>query len=220
MKPVRIAGLAALALMIGAAGLDAQRPASRIGLLGGVNFATLSGEDVEDLTTKTAFFGGAFFELALSPNFAIVPEVLYTMKGAKDDSEPGVEAKVNVDMIEVPVLVKVMFPAENGGAWALRPHLYAGPAIAFKTSCKYSGTEGSVSVDIACEEFEQEFGFKVKDIDFSAVFGAGLDFGDLTIGARYDLGLVKLSELSDGTMEDVKSRVFSIYAGYGFRLPN
>jgi len=218
MKPVRMAALAALALTLGPAGLAAQRPASRIGVIGGVNFATLSGDDIENVKTKTAFFGGGFFELALSPNFAIVPEVLYSMKGAKDDSDPGVDATIDLAMIEVPVLFKAMFPSANESGWALRPHMYAGPAIAFKTSCKFSGTEGTVSVDVDCEEFE-DVG-TISNIDFSAVFGVGVDIGDLTLGARYDLGLVKLSELPDGTKEDVRTRTFSIYAGFGFKLPN
>lgn len=193
----------------------AQAPSSRAGVLGGINFSDLAGKDVEESSSLTGFFGGGFLELALSRNFAIAPEVLYSMKGAKN-SEGGTEVKVKLGYVEVPVLLKVMFPSGKEGKWAVRPHLYAGPAIAFKTSCKVSGEEGGVSVDVDCDEFADEF--EIKGTDFSGVLGAGVDIGNLLLGVRYDFGFTKISQLPDGGDDDVKNRVLSIYAGFGFRL--
>ena len=71
------------ALLVGPAA--AQKPPHRIGPILGVNFADVGGKDVDagdlELESRTAWFLGAFAELALSRHFAIRPEVLYTQKG-------------------------------------------------------------------------------------------------------------------------------------------
>ena len=47
------------------------------------------------------------------------------------------------------------------------PRVFAGPAIAFEASCKISGTDGSVDVEVDCEDVD----LPTKSTEFGAVFG-------------------------------------------------
>lgn len=204
---VLVAGLAL------APAVAAQRPAPRLGVLGGINFATLGGADAEDFKSLTGFLGGGFAELALSEYLAIRPEALYSMKGGKQE-EAGETFKVKVNYIEVPLLLQVRVPPKNDGAWAASPRFYLGPAIAFKASCKGTSEDGGIEIEIDCDEFDDDV--TVKSTDFGGVAGAELAFGPALLGVRYVLGLTKVIDAP--AEDDVKNRVFSIYAGFSFSL--
>lgn len=62
---------------------------------------------------------------------------------------------------------------------------------------------------------------EVKKVDFSVLFGTGLDFSiapntSLLVDLTYNLGLSNLDDSGSG--DDVKNRVFSILAGLSFNL--
>ena len=95
----------------------------------------MSGKDITGASNKTGFDGGAYVAIPLSPQFDVQPELLYTRKGVKL-SNTGVNADVTLGYIEIPVLARVNFTSSSG----VTPQLYAGPAIAFKTSCKLSAS--------------------------------------------------------------------------------
>jgi len=214
--------------LVATAGI-AQSPPPRLGPVAGVNFATVSGDDVANTKSRTAFLFGAFAEIPLSRIFSIQPEALYTMKGPKIE-DTDINASLKISYVEVPLLLRVniptsgsssldLFQGTSGGGVGVRPHIYAGPAVAFKASCKLSGEEGSSSLDMTCKEAESDLDFAAfKGLDWSAVFGGGLDIGDFTLGARYTMGLGNIIDQQGSETSDVKHRVFSIYAGYGFRL--
>jgi hypothetical protein len=56
----------------------------------------------------------------------------------------------------------------------------------------------------------------LKDTDYGLVFGGGVDFelgpGELTVDARYTLGLAKIYDSGI----DVNNRVISVMLGYSF----
>jgi len=53
----------------------------------------------------------------------------------------------------------------------------------------------------------------INTTDFGVTVGAGLDFGRLDLGVRYDAGL---TEVSDDENVSAKNDVFSVVAGIGF----
>lgn len=84
------------------------------GVKGGVNFATLTGDDADELDAKmkTGFHLGVLAEIMISDKFGIQPEVLYSSQGAKSDvamfEEFGgnVDVDIKLDYIAVPVMLK------------------------------------------------------------------------------------------------------------------
>ena len=213
-------GSSLLAGLVAAPAL-AQKPRPRIGPQVGVNFASVSGDDVDNTSSRTAWMFGVFAEIPLSNSFSLQPEANYTGKGPSF-SDDGFEADLKINYIEIPVLLRLNFPMNSssgmrtlpyqaGGSVGLRPHIYAGPSFGFKTSCNIHAEDESVD----CEE---GFGTdeQVKSTDFSLVFGGGLDISDFTLGVRYSLGLSNVVENTSG--DEATHRIFTIYAGYGFRL--
>jgi hypothetical protein len=189
------------------------------GLKIGVSSAKLHGDDVgdledllgEDLKSRIGFSVGGFITFNISEMFAIQPEVLYTMKGLRYEEEIfGETLKVwmKLDYLEIPVLVKIIFPSPGG----VNPYLFAGPAVAIKVS-------GKVKAEFAGESDEEDIE-DMKSTDFGLVIGAGVDFGfgalgkgTLSVDIRYSLGL---STISDFEGDDVKNGAFSLMVGFSF----
>lgn len=197
---VRATGLALVLSYLAVGMVEGQ---SRIGPIVGVNFATLGGDDVEegDFTRRTGFLFGAFAQLAVSPNFAIQPQVVYTMKGAKED---GGDFEVKLNHIQVPLLAQIRFP----GSGQVTPYLIVGPALGFKASCKL--TDGTTEAD--CEDEVD-----VAGTDFSLIGGVGVEIGpNVSIAGRYDYGLSKVESGSDASK--IYNRTITFTIGYGVRL--
>lgn len=193
--------------------LLAQAPQETlIGPFAGVNFAKFGGGDVSGVDTRTGFHAGVFATFPLGRYFAVVPAVAYSQEGTSVDLGSGVTGTFKLDYLEVPVLLKLGAPLAGRGN--LRPWVEAGPDVGFKVSCKVRAESGSQSAEVDCND--PALGADIKGVQFSALFGAGLDVGRLTFGLRYQLGLSKIDD--SGAEADVKNRVFALFAGYGFRL--
>ncbi len=73
----------------------------KLGFKGGVNFATLNGDDVsDDLDGRTGYHIGAVVQLSIAETFAIQPELLYSAQGADD---------FDIDYLNLPILAKLKF---------------------------------------------------------------------------------------------------------------
>ena len=205
-------------MLIGAVALILLLPNSSLakgitgGLKIGMNSAKLHGEDIkeleeelgEELKSKWGLCAGGFIRFNISETFAIQPEVLYTMKGAKFEETilgETMKFEMNLSYLEIPVLLKLMIPTPGG----IKPNLYAGPALAIKLSSK-------TKLEYAGETEEEDIE-EMKDTDFGLIIGAGVDFGKLTVDLRYVLGLTTISDVED---EDVKNGVISLIVGYSF----
>jgi len=184
-----------------------------LGLKGGVNFAKLSGDDIEDVSNRSGFAVGAFLNVSTGGFFSIQPEVLFSQKGAKLQSEDG-EATMKLSYVEIPVLLKVS--PMLVGATGFKPFLYAGPVLGISAGCSISGEDEGISVDVDCGVGDF---IDTKSTDLSAVFGAGGSFavgrGTFSVEARYGLGLSDVFDVED---MDVKNRAISVLVGYSIRL--
>jgi len=217
---MRIAAVAAAAVLVSASAVSVaaqgiplvpKRPT--FGIMGGVNLAKISGDDVGSADNRTGFLGGVFLTVHLTNTFAIQPEAIYSQRGASDNSEPGVNVTFKLDYIDVPVLLRFDVPV----AGPIRPFLLAGPAFGLQTSCAVGVKGDGASMSVDCDRLGEaaEVQFEKKTFDLSGVVGAGLDFRvggrTLMLGARYQHGF------SD-VMEDVsvRNRTWSVVAGLGF----
>src|SRR5215211_3696797 len=104
-------------LLTSIAAVDAQGvaplPAKRFGIVAGINSSTVAGDETEDASRRTGVIAGILLSVPVAPNFAIQPEFLYSMKGAKfGDSDAA--GTVKLDYAEIPILLRIDVPASGG----------------------------------------------------------------------------------------------------------
>ncbi len=184
----------------------AQSQEVRLGIKGGYNMTTLTG-DIEDASSRSSFHLGGLVEVPISERFSIQPEVLYSSQGAEyrgtltgaDDSK--ITAKL--DYIQVPIMAK--FYAAEGFA------IEAGPQIGFlaKSTAEFESTVGDVTV-IGDEDMED-----IKSTDIGIGVGASYRIpAGLFFGARYNFGLTDINEADNGIK--MHNGVFQLSVGYSF----
>src|SRR5207244_3347219 len=101
------------------------------------------------------------------PMFGIQPEVLYTMKGGKD--ETGATFKLKLNYIDIPVLAHIHWTHGS-----IMPFVVVGPTFSVRTKAEGEDTGGS---------FDLKYDFKKADTGISV--GAGVVAGKLLVEARY-----------------------------------
>lgn len=168
------------------------------GAKAGVNFASISADDDDDLDGRTSFHIGATAEFSLSETFSVQPELLYSGQGFTT-KESDIDITGKMDYINLPIIAK-FYVAEGLS-------LEVGPQVGFLLNAKLEGKEDGNSVSI---DFKDE----TKSVDFGANFAIGykLDSG-INLGFRYYLGL---TNVSDEDSDDVKNNVLQLSVGYNF----
>jgi hypothetical protein len=189
--------------------ISAQAKRPRFGVVGGLNFAKWTGDDVgSGAETRTGFHAGGVITVDLSPSLGIQSGLVYSQEGTSADFGGGVTGKIQMDYLQIPVYLKLQTTLQ--GSTPLRPHLYAGPALGVRVRCRVEASSGGTSASADCNDS----GLDTKSTEFGAHFGGGVDIGRFTIGGRYQLGLSSIDD--SGADADVKNSVFAITAGYRF----
>ncbi len=172
----------------------------RFGVKGGVNFATVTGDDFDSPDYRTNFNIGALVELPVADMFAVQLEALYSGQGFKSDVNGGVlggdgKVEYQVDYINVPVLAKIY--ATKGLSFEV------GPQMDFK-----------VNEEIDTDENDGNTIETSEAKDFQLGIAGGLTFqteAGFFASGRYTYGLTDM--LEDG---DVHSSVFQVGVGFKF----
>lgn len=161
--------LLSLLLLTGTFAVNAQ--SVKFGVKGGVNFATIRGNDL-DVDSKTGFHVGGVAELKLGDKFSLQPELLYTELGTKDSDN-----ELTLNYISVPVMAK--FYLLEGFS------VEAGPQFSF----------------LVKDELETPVGIlnpQTEDFDFGLNVGLGYNFNNgLFVQSRYTLGVSPIQENPD-----------------------
>ncbi|AWH74616.1 PorT family protein [Dokdonia sp. Dokd-P16] len=202
MKKIVVVAIAAL---FGTVAVQAQDEVS-FGAKGGVNFATVGGDDFDDPDARTSFHFGGFVEVPITEKFSIQPEVYYSGQGYDIQSvNNGDDVEFQLDYINVPVLAKYYFVDGFYGE--------VGPQIGFNVNSEIDSNPDGNSGDI---NFNND---AINTIDFAVVGGLGYKLNNgLFFNARYNLGLsdVFSSEDLGGFDLDARNRVFMLGAGFAF----
>lgn len=178
---------------------QAQEESIRFGAKAGLNLASISGDDTDDLDGRTSFHIGGLVEIPISDKFAFQPELLYSAQGSTADIA-GTDVTTAIDYINIPLMAKY-YVAEGFS-------LQAGPQVGFLASAN-AKADGGDDVDIKDQ---------IKGIDFGVNFGLGyqLEMGVFFDG-RYNLGLTDIAdERVDGDDGSNQNGVFQISVGYKF----
>ncbi len=191
--------LLAIAVVIGL-GVNAQ--SVKYGVKAGLNVANASnlGDDEFKFDSRVAYHVGAIVEIGLTKQFAVQPEVLFSVQGARK-KEGGMTATFNSNYVNVPVMAK--YYIIDGLS------LEAGPQIGFLTTAKFevegAGDE-SGTVDVKDE---------LKKVDFGLNFGTSYNYQNFNLGVRYNLGLTDIAKEREGG-DAIKNGVFQVSLGYFF----
>lgn len=183
-----------LGLLVGVASVANAQTGTTFGLKAGINYSTVTGDEVEDVESKIGLQAGAFANFGLSDLISIQPEVLYSQKGTGFEEDEDVKFKLNY--IDVPILVKV-----NAGGLFFE----GGPQVGFLAGAK--ATNGDDDEDIKDDFNSIDFGYAVG-------LGYQVESGPM-IGLRYNGGISNI--IKDGD-DDVSARnsTFQLYVGYRF----
>ena len=185
-------------------------PSNRVyfGLKGGVNISNMA---LEDLGNKAGIYGGFFLEFKFN-SFAIQPELLFSMQGAKlsgfgykwewdyeygYDWDVSYNVKYNNYYINVPLMAK--YYVVDGFS------IEMGAQLGFLLSAKVKMKVGS---HVADEDYKST----LNDVDFALNFGASYQIPNSPFGlsVRYSLGITDLvkSEYTELGTDAGKNRVF------------
>lgn len=181
---------------------------ARIGFKGGVNFSSLYTKNSDNSKMLTGFNIGLFSKVPISEHVAFQPELYYTTKGSEvtyNNTFVDGSARFKLNYIELPLLL-VLNVTDNF-------NIQVGPYASYLLT-------GTVKNESNVNLFNFEDNVKVDDfnrIDAGIAVGAGVDFGSLGIGVRYNYGLTTVGKEKSFlgttyTFPDAKNGVLNVYA--------
>ncbi|HEX5742550.1 MAG TPA: porin family protein [Flavobacteriaceae bacterium] len=165
------------------------------GLKGGLNLATIVGDETSDVDSRTSFYLGGFAEIKMSDKFAFQPEFLYSSQGAKGKDE-GTDMTLKLDYLTIPLMAKYYVGQKFS--------LDFGPQLAFLL--KADAETMGVTVDF------KDF---MKSFDFGVNLGLGYELDKFVINGRYNIGLSNIWDNEDDFGKNQNS-VIQIGIGYKF----
>ncbi|GAA5020802.1 hypothetical protein GCM10011506_04080 [Marivirga lumbricoides] len=182
---------------------------SKVGIRGSFNLTNWYEDELDDKNLKAGFGVGIFYRGFVSDNFSIQPEIGFTQKGSTFEYDvlwADGEVRGILNYVELPVLFNI-HPTDF-------LHIGAGPYVATLISAK------AKAVDDDGDSFEGEESFdrdNFQTFDWGFAIDAGLDFDNVSVGARYGLGLQNVewdTDLAEGDLG--KNSALQIYIGFMF----
>src|SRR6185295_17415175 len=205
-------------LMAGTAAYAQQQETStetkftpKFGIKGGVNFANLYVDNVQDEHLKLGVNAGFYAKLPVTKGISIQPEILWYNKGSKDTYSNPVfgtgEYRFNLNYVESPLLMVFNVTPNfilNGGAYV---------AYLASANVKNMNSDGTITGvrDLNAENFHR--------FDYGLVAGLGVDIENVTFGARYSYGMQtigKSGQLSGDLTRNSKNSVATLFIGLAF----
>ncbi|MDR2466347.1 MAG: PorT family protein [Prevotellaceae bacterium] len=192
-------------------GLNAQlRFGAKIGgAVSSLSTKNWEGEKEDRYKARLGFLLGGMMEYSFTESFALQPELLYVLNGAKE-KEGGDGGRISLHNIQLPVNLKYKFGVEG-----LKFYATAGPYFSLIAGAKVK--EGDKTRDL----FKEDGGI-IKRMDFGLGVGFGVEIKKIAIGAGYSFGLSNLykkSSNSEDNGEDknsMKTGTFALSVGYFF----
>jgi len=200
--------------VLAAASLATASSRLSFGVKAGLNAANMVSPD-SDLVWSARWLPafGAFVAYSLGDSWALQAELLYAPKGAQATETDGtttITSTVSAKYIDIPVLVKYLIP--TGAAGGLRPCLFAGPYLGFKTAGTLT-TETAAGGETETSE-DTLTGLKGTDIGFVLGAGVGLPLAkaELSFDLRLTSSLGTISTIGDTT----RNKVWTFLVGIAF----
>ena len=185
------------------------------GIKAGFSGSNMYGDDTGIFKTRYGGIFGASAEYPFTELVSIQGELLYAMKGWKNDEYYGglVEISHSISQLEIPVLLRLNSTGDGPG-----PYLIMGPALFIGISDEFKVEVMGVSVP-----FDEE-DFTVQSTQFGVVLGGGMEIPVdkyvISVEARGSIGASPAYEdieVSSGTYEvDAQHMSASLVVGLCF----
>jgi hypothetical protein len=172
------------------------------GVKGGVNFSSITFESPDEDTSldwRVSAVVGGFMRFPLLSWMDLQPEVLYTVKGGKEEAF-GISSAVLLDYLEVPVLARIPFA---GRKYFIVAGPYVGVRMRARTRTEFSGSTEELDISDSVER-----------LDYGLSAGGGVEIGSMVIDGRYSFSLSDI----DADLDEVKGKNRVITATVGFRF--
>lgn len=188
-------------------GLSAANAQIDLGVKGGLNFSTLSGDSrqlYENQTKfRTDFYVGGYANYKITDQISFQPELLYSKQGAGLKTNDNSKAKLITHNINIPLM----------GRYEIMDGLNVefGPQLGFLVSAKEKYELGKENTKIKATD-------NFKTFDFGLNFGAAYKITDeLEINARFTKGLSNINDYYPQTVNDnykITNTYFSVGVAY------
>jgi hypothetical protein len=178
--------LLAVVTVLGFTNVNAQE--IKFGAKGGLNFATISGDNTKGIDLVTSFNFGVLSEIPISDKFSFQPELMYSGQGYSFNDNTIALSYLNIPLMGKYYVTKGL-------------SVEVGPQIGFLLAAKN-------------EKIDVKDSFNTFDFGINFGLGYKLDNG-LNFGARYNLGLTDINNL-EGSSSKNKNGVFQVSVGYFF----
>jgi hypothetical protein len=169
-----------------------------IGIKAGLNLYNIKNNDDFKYDMKPGLHAGLLGHIHVTKNFAVQPELLFSAQGAKYKTG-GVETKLNLNYLNVPILLQYMF--DNGFRFE------AGPQIGLLLTAK--ADNGTTKTDVKSDLNTLDAGLALGIGYIHVPSGFGVD-------ARYNLGLSNINDDDNSTLKS-KNRGFQVGVFYQFK---
>lgn len=178
--------LLAVVTVLGFTNVNAQE--IKFGAKGGLNFATISGDNTKGIDVVTSFNFGVVSEIPISDKFSFQPELMYSGQGYSFNDNTVALSYLNVPLMGKYYVTKGL-------------SVEAGPQIGFLLAAKNEKTDVKDSFNT---------------VDFGVNFGLGYKLENgLNFGVRYNLGLTDINNVDNSSFKN-KNSVFQVSVGYFF----
>ena len=168
-----------------------------IGVHGGANFSNLRTPSDVTSDARTGFLAGLEFEIPLSHNISLQPEVTFAQRNAAMTRVGTASVNAQRNALEVPLFLKLHLGS------TVRPFLLIGPQGTWNISSSVSGAGAGQAGAVTLNPNTFEWG---------ATGGVGLDIGSIFVSGRYQVGITD----ADATSLNWQSRGFQILGGIRF----
>ncbi len=180
--------LLAVVTVLGFTNVNAQK--INFGVKGGLNFASISGDNTKEIDPVAAFNFGLLSEIPISEKFSFQPEVMFSGQGY---SFKGKDNLIALNYLNVPLMGK--YYVTKGLS------IEAGPQLGFLLSAK---------------DEKKDVKDSFKTFDFGVNFGLGYKLENgINFGVRYNLGLTDINNLDNYSGKN-RNGVLQVSVGYFF----
>ena len=216
--------LLVLLLLLLVAGLQSQTLSQvKLGVIGGLNFANFSGDDIEDLDDagydiegRTLGHIGIIGNATVSQNLALQGEIAFSMNGSKWEGtyydEYGYEYdttwKHSINMLQVPVsaIYTVNLPE-----LAFKPYLGAGLSASIPISSGFSVELGGQDEDF---DYDDENFAELSSFVLGYQLNLGMEYDKYFCELRYERSITPVFD--DKYVDDVFYKNLKLLVGFRF----
>jgi hypothetical protein len=187
-----------------------QPPQAWLGIFAGphLNFLDYYDKVATIEGTNTNFHAGIFYQKNINKNFALQPELLFSIRGGKINN---IDSAVNISLMNIELPVNFLFLYKQ-------LMMGAGPYFAYGIKGKLKGRKDERNVYDATASFERT----LKRYESGGNFMIGYTFKKgIFITAQFAAGLTDIYKGDGSAPHNVhaKTRVFGLSLGYRFEIP-